>query len=82
MDSFHLVNEARETEFQMSNKTLLTSNKAEIRSLQLPHLTLCLPVHPFYTFFTTQTWEFRFLIGYAYLVTTSTPGPSLMVVFG
>ncbi len=30
MDSFNLVNEAREAEFQMSNKTLLPSNKAEM----------------------------------------------------
>ncbi len=31
------------------NYTLLTSNKAEIRSLQPPHLNLCLSAHPFYT---------------------------------
>ncbi len=48
MDSFILVNEAREAEFQMSKLDLLTSNKAEIRSLQPPHLNLCLSAHPFY----------------------------------
>ncbi len=68
MDSFILVNEAREAEFQMSKLDFINpSNKAEIRSLQPPHLNLCLSAHPFYTYCTAQTWEFLFLIGYACL---------------
>ncbi len=61
MDSFILVNEAREAEFQMSKLDFINpSNKAEIRSPQPPHLNLCLSAHPFYTCCTAQTWEFLF----------------------
>ncbi len=61
----------------------INQNKAEIRSLQPPHLTLCLS--SFYTCCATQTREFRFfnwlcLSGLPQLIFYCT-WPSLMVAF-
>ncbi len=87
MDSFNLVNEAREAELQMSKQDFINqSNKAEMMVTAATASDLCLSVHPFYTFFTTPkivvpVFNWLCLSGLPQLI-TSPPGLFLIVEFG